>query len=372
MITLFENYISQFNHRHNADILDDVGLSEDQYEQIIDKVASWYYDEYHITFLGSGSYGSAFRINNTDNRVLKITTDHNEAANISYLVKKVNVKGIVEYHDIHKVRVYVDGEIVATVYSVIMEKLYDISDMESTVYRLLFNEYFKNKGGIIDLYNYLSKLRINCTWEEFKKLNPNKVNIFISKHKAEVSKYDIKEVKRLANIYYEDIMGLVSSVLKYNLSLTDVHSGNIRKTDDEHMKVIDVGCDTTKSFKSKCATIDIEIDERDDNVNDDDYETYEEDEYYIYYSEDNEIFKKYNNNSFDSNYRAEEYLLDEILNKKLRDVQTFNKKIDYEYYQIYQSDDIYYLITMDDRRIIKNSDPNQLKLDLISKSGNAI
>ena len=152
MITLFENYISKFQDRNLDDIIEDINLTKQQFESIVEKVADWYYDNYHITFLGSGAFGTAFRINNDNDRVLKITTDDTEAANVSFLVKKSGVKGIVDYYDIHQVNVFDDDQQITTVYSIIMERLYSISDIESNTFMILFHTYFRNKDGKIDLY----------------------------------------------------------------------------------------------------------------------------------------------------------------------------------------------------------------------------
>lgn len=272
MITKFENYISQFQGRDLKDIVEDINITEEQFEAIVEKIADWYYDNYYITFIGSGAFGTAFRINNVENKVLKVTTDEREAANVSFLVKKSGVKGIVDYYDIHRVNVFNNNEHITTVYSIIMEKLYSISDIESDTFMFLFQKYFKNKDGMINLYDEFSKSKINCSFSEFKQLNTNKIDEFIEKNISDLSqqnyyinkyKYNLDEVKKLANIYYEDIMDMTESVIKYNLILTDVHSDNIRKTEDGHMKIIDpggYGC-SDKSFKSKSAPINIDITE---------------------------------------------------------------------------------------------------------------
>lgn len=263
MITQFEKYISQFQDRDLKNIVEDINITEEQFEAIVEKIADWYYDNYHITFIGSGAFGTAFRINNEENKVLKVTTDEKEASNISFLVKKSGVKGIVDYYDIHQVNVFDNNEHITTVYSIIMEKLYSISNIESDIFMFLFQKYFKNKDGIINLYNEFSKSEINCSFSEFKQLNPNKVNQFVdkNKHSYYINKYDLDEVKKLANIYYEDIMDMTESVIKYNLILSDVHSDNIRKTEDGHMKIIDPGGYgySGKSFKTKSAPINIDI-----------------------------------------------------------------------------------------------------------------
>lgn len=267
MIKRFENYISKFDNPDLYDILEEIGLSQESFTEIVDKVANWYYDNYNITFLGSGAYGTAFRINNEANRVLKITTDHNEAANVSFLVKKTDIKGIVEYHDIHAVEVttITDGENsgVLTIYSIIMEKLYDISNMERDIFQFMLGKYFKiGYNTKINLNYDIHKSIIPCTWKEFLEFNPNKVDEFIEMTDDYfTNKYNIVEVKELANMYYEDILGMIWSVMKYDLELHDVHMGNVRKTEDGHMKIIDVGgnSDVNKTFKSKSAPIKIKL-----------------------------------------------------------------------------------------------------------------
>jgi hypothetical protein len=262
MITIFEKYISKFDKNDNVEqIIEPIGITPDEYNKIIDKIADWYYDNYDITFLGSGSFGSAFRINNEEDKVLKITTDLNEAANVSYLVKKVNVKGIAEYYDIHQVDVYSNDRILTTVYSIIMEKLYSITNVEEHVYMFLLDNYFKNSKGENFKYKSLSKERIGCDWNEFKEINPNRIDEFIDSNQNDrrLKMLDIYEIKRLANIYYDDIMDLFNSILKYDLILDDIHGDNIRKTEDEHMKVIDVGGTNNKKFKTKSNKIIINI-----------------------------------------------------------------------------------------------------------------
>lgn len=263
MIILFENYISKFANRNLDDIIEDINITREQFENIVDKVADWYYDNYHITFLGSGAFGTAFRVNNEEGKVLKITTDENEAANVSFLVKKSGVKGIAEYYDIHQVNVFDNDDPITTVYSIIMEKLYSIADIESSTFMFLFQNYFRNMEGKINFHNEFSRKDIGCTFNEFKQLNPNNMNKFIDKYSYHyyIEKFNLKDVKELANVYYYDIMDMVESVIKYNLTLNDVHSDNIRKTEDGHMKIIDPGGygPAPRDFKSKSAPIKIDI-----------------------------------------------------------------------------------------------------------------
>jgi len=271
MIKKFENYISQFETTYIDVMLDDYNLTKEQFNQIVDKVADWYYDNYNITFIGAGSYGAAFRVNNDKDKVLKLTTDYHEASNISFLVKKSDTKGIVEYFDIHEVQVKIKNNLTQIiVYSIIMEKLYDISDIERKTFRLMLTKYFKdNESDIINLYGDISKSYITCTWKEFLKFNPNEVDKFIEERYEKslytgygICQYHIEDVKELANIYYEDILCMIWSTMKYNLELHDVHMENVRKTEDGHMKIIDVGGNVhvNRTFKSKSAPIKIEID----------------------------------------------------------------------------------------------------------------
>jgi len=265
MITIFEKYISQF-YGDDEDVPIKTFNIED-YKKIIDIIANWYYDEYNLTFLGSGSYGSVFRVNNEKNIALKITSDQTEANNVSYLSKKINVKGIVDYYDIRQFDIYENDRLLETVYSILMEKLYNLADIELNIYKYLLSYYFRTTSGKIDLYSddvQISRDVVDCSWKEFELLNPNKIDKFIdSKYNNEyaLNKFDIDEVKRLANIYYEDIMGLVKSVLKYDLILCDIHEANICKTEDEHIKVIDIGgYGNSKPYRNKRKIIRIDID----------------------------------------------------------------------------------------------------------------
>lgn len=265
MIILFEKYISQFHGDPSSDSLaDNLGVSMKLFEKIIKGITNWYYDEWHITLLGTGSYGSAFDIKG-QNRVLKITSDENEAATVSYLVKKTNVPGIAEYHDIHEVKVFIDNYHQFTLYSIIMEKLYSISSIEREVFMLMFKEYFKSyEEGYINLYelDYIAKDTIECSWNEFKRLNPKDIDSFLNKYRNDfvLKKYNKEEVKELCNMYYDDIMDMIYSTYKYNLQLGDIHQGNIRRAEDGHMKVIDVGgYYSNKNYKNKSASIRIDV-----------------------------------------------------------------------------------------------------------------
>ena len=372
MIILFEKYISQLYDNDIQNLADDIGVSVGVYNKIVDQIAEWYYGGYYITFLGAGSYGSAFRVNNKD-RVLKITSDDNEAANVSYLVKKTNVKGIAEYHDIHRVDIHINNKFKFTLYSILMERLYDIASIENDIFMFLFHNYFKNLGGDIDFFNeaYISKESIGCSWKQFQELNPNKIDDFVDANKSNIYKYEIKEVKRLANIYYEDIMDIIYSVFKYDLELSDVHGGNIRKQEDEHIKLIDVGGHSTnKTFKTKSAKIDINV---------------EYTHFVIYISNDGEKFKRYEeqwNEDIDKYEEAEYHLINTIVNDTINNVtnqtpfdNVFYKTINREKYQIYEYKNTFYLIKeVDDNNIeiLQNVDPNQLEIKLMTKSGHDV
>jgi len=270
MITIFEKYVSLLQGNYQADDLaHNLKISMSTFEKIINSIADWYYDEYHISLMATGSFGSVFTIKGNDDKILKITSDENEAANVSYLVKKSGVKGIVEYDDIHQFDISISnpkksGVSNLTLYSIIMEKLDPSYTVDWDIFSFVYNNYFDLPNGkSLGSLDYVSKEEIGCSWEEFKKLNPGNFDKFFQDFHDDfiIKKYGEEEVRKFTPIYYQDIMDMIYSSYKYDLPLSDIHAGNIRKVkDSEHVKLIDVGGGyTTKVFKSKSSKININL-----------------------------------------------------------------------------------------------------------------
>ena len=267
---LFE-YISHY-HSNNGDfhLHNRLGIDESESEEIYKQVANFYSDK-KLSFLGSGSLGSAFSL---DDKVLKITTDRNEIDNIEYLRKK-NFHGIVSYYDARKINLYVNGEETSDkIFAIIMDRVETLDEVELECYHLLYRSGFKD---VSDNLEFTYTLSCNDIEEKsatnFRKLQnngerPKKIYELVMSSKDRSDFYlrsgpelgrtvplEFADLDILQNSdkfqetlfrFYEDILDLLCDVIKYKLSLYDSHEKNVGKDENGHFKMIDLGFRTNR------------------------------------------------------------------------------------------------------------------------------
>jgi len=285
---LFE-YISHYRSiMGEFHLSNELEITEEDSEQIYNQVANFYKENSRLSFLGSGSFGSAFSL---DDKVLKITTDKNEVDNIEYLRKK-NFAGIVSYYDIRKINLSINGRPSRekNLYSIIMDKVQPLNEIETECYKILY------KFGYVDGQNH--KLHFTYTLDydnlyensakHFKKLNDGSrikkiIEILINaddwrdvhtKMREELDIYsfdfeyvelediqaNIEEFEKIILRFYNDILELLCDIIRCKLILYDSHEQNVGKDEEGHFKMIDLGFKTNYSgIKLKLKPIDINI-----------------------------------------------------------------------------------------------------------------
>lgn len=160
-----------------------------------------------ITYLDSGSYGSAYRIDSY--QVMKITTDKNEAQTANTLVGKNN-KYIVNYFHVYELK---SNVIETPIYLLIMEYLISLKDNLSYLTLRKFLDFFA--------FNYKYK-------EEFfihNNFNNKYLEHFIEDYFNQC-KDDCLERSEIEN-NIEKLKKIAIETKQYNIYPVDVHSGNL-------------------------------------------------------------------------------------------------------------------------------------------------
>lgn len=353
-----------------------LNISETESDEIYQQVANFYRKNPKLSYLGSGSYGSAFSM---EEKVLKISTDKNEANNIEYLRKK-NFKGIVTYYDLRKINLYLNGELYQDrkLYSIIMDRVYPLSDIELECYRILYSVGYVNSNDNLTFeytldYNYIDE----TSALNFKKLNNKSrakkiIEIIQNSNYHDFRENCRRELGRSINFefleledlqkspkfeeiflkFYDDILNLLCDVIRYKLVLYDSHEKNVGKDEDGHFKMIDLGFRTNHSDrKLKLKPIEIHVDTH----------NYDE-EVRIFKSEDGEKYEYYND------VYSHDEAVDEINNELQKKNQRNIKIGDYNFVDYYDEDKHFIILSniehpeIFNRNVLINKDPDQLSL----------
>ena len=276
-------YIKLFESFYNAE--------EQHFEnQIIREVANFYYQKTGIEYIASGAFGDAFLLSKDNTRVLKVTDDFDEALNADIL-RRLNIKGIVEYYDVREIIVNDESK----GYAILMEKLDKPTNIEKKAFQLIKDTLLSEDGTTGLNLDYRGSLGTSEKYRNFLKLNPpQKIDDFLEilnstwfpKNKVEqlnffnkyfkedswrseenfiesiehYAKY-LKEPKFLTLVkkYYFFYMDVIKDFMKYKIQLDDFHLGNLGMKDGLPI-AIDVGCSRfRKNVKLTLKPIEINI-----------------------------------------------------------------------------------------------------------------
>jgi len=377
MITKFKlfEYINYSNRReYDFSLSDKLGITKEESEEIYNKVAEFYMDNPNISFLGSGSYGSVFSL---DDKVLKITTDDQEIESVEYLRKKI-IHGIVDYYDIRKINLYINDElyIERDLFAIIMDKVEPLDNVELECYRILYRIGYIDKNDNLSFTYTLNHEYIGETSpKNFRKLNDGsraKIIYEIIKNAENYEDYTEKMKNEFGNYvsfefvdfedlqespyfeetffrFYKDILDLLCDVIKYELELYDSHEKNVGKDKNGHFKMVDIRAGSKgseSSLKLKPITISIKGGE----------------EFMILQSKDGINFKYYG-----GGYDSIEDAIDDLDG----DIDEKYMKINGKQTLIFYDSNYYYRVisNIDEPEIFdakrwKIVDPNQLSLNL--------
>jgi len=156
-----------------------------------------------ISYLDSGSYGSAYKVNGY--KVMKITTDEHEAFTANNLIGE-NTRNIVKYNEVYKLS---HKKLTKPTYVIIME------------YLITLFEYDKN---VRDFYDYFS---VKVDFEFFFKCGN------FDQHQIDIFKFNyFKDCKKClteeqVDFNLKKLNDIAKESRKYNIFPVDVHSGNL-------------------------------------------------------------------------------------------------------------------------------------------------
>lgn len=221
----------------------------DQHEKLIDDKLSKL--GLKITdFIGSGSYGETFVLNNGN--VLKITTDKKEARAMS-LLKNKETRNIVK---IFNVWLY---NSLPEVFFIEQERLTDVPDKIENFVIALYQikiKTFKVPSSVMDFLEYM--FCSEADWEDAVEYYQNKFHL-------DLNYYLLYLVKKNNNgkltKFFKDMLNAKKELEKFNIKYNDFKEEHILQADNKDYKIIDLSnakspgvVDTIYEQKSKGAT----------------------------------------------------------------------------------------------------------------------
>ena len=219
--------------------------------KMLGQVIDFYYDEIGIEFLGSGAEGNAYRIKSKDGtKVLKITKDIRETSTIDK-IRKYIIPGLVNYYDVR--RIIDSSDIYFTIYSIIMENVKPLNDMEKSVWTFLrgyffdFKEFKKSDFLTVpgDKMNYSQFIktnsldRLNDIYNQYKNQKNIKQNYYIA-DKIDRDLIITDQAYEIMLKFYDTFCLLVKEAIKHKIKLKDLHNNNVGKDDNGNYKFFDV------------------------------------------------------------------------------------------------------------------------------------
>lgn len=188
-------------------------------------------------YIKSGDNGCAYDIG--DDKVLKLTTDRNEAKNANKLHQKPITKHIVNYYDVRefKINEVESGDLESSkgmvhhVYTIVMDKIIPI----------------KIK------YGYTKDIRI---WYEIKRFFFN--TIYSNQDIRNNFFNEEQSTKDVINMFLEQRKSMLTEFRKYHIITNDFHLGNMGVDDEGNIVFFDVGAHSPyKTFGKKLKDIDL-------------------------------------------------------------------------------------------------------------------
>ena len=254
----YRNFLESIDPSIMPEVYNKLTYTKKDFLEMLNQVVYFYYDEYGINFLGYGAEGNTFRITSKDQtKVLKITKREDEASEITK-IRKFNITGLVDYYDVRQI---IDIEdIYMTTYSILMENLQPLTDLEKNVWSFL-------RGYFFDLRETSNKINLvvigdKINYDKFiKKNNLDRLNKIYNKFKThrKNAKYGmgIEQINHIAdNVeleimikdeayetmleFYETFCGLVRDAVKYKLKMRDFHTDNAGRDENGNLKFYDV------------------------------------------------------------------------------------------------------------------------------------
>lgn len=171
-------------------ILCNVGDNIDVLSDVIKSLTKRFGLKSNVKYMNAGSFGMAFIVN--DDKIIKLTSSESEAKVAKSLIDK-EIPHCVNYYDIVYIKKY-------EIYAILMDKAEKLSPEEKRIVKLL-------AGSAIFLNDF----------NRLKKAIDSR-NSFVGRKKISES-----ELKRV----YDDFREMYSSLKKNNISITDLHEGNI-------------------------------------------------------------------------------------------------------------------------------------------------
>jgi hypothetical protein len=170
-------------------------------------------------FIGSGLKGVAYEVEG--DKVLKITTDYNEAYNANILRTKPVTKHIINYYDVRFLKGF-------GYYSIVMDKVNPIdkkySETYTCTYRTFLNKGLTNSEALMDISNYLD----NYVYEN-----------------------DDEFLKFYVEVLQPQRLSILKEFSKYQIPSIEAHEGNVGFDDNNNFMFFDIGVGRIKGGVGK-------------------------------------------------------------------------------------------------------------------------
>ena len=208
------------------------------------------------SFLGSGAFGYAFKTKS--GKVLKITSDRNEA-NIAYkLAKKKNwIKCLVNYYNVGKIspsKMMNYRDINTYEWYILMDYTEPLTkDEENAVHCYISTmqyqqDFYKNILDKEEVMKHIDFIFDPESWDTKRALADGR---------------DPQKIKQIAIDIYPKILKIAKELKKHNIPETDFHGGNVGwDKDHENLILYDLGGCTKKSYNANANFKEITTSER--------------------------------------------------------------------------------------------------------------
>ena len=183
--------------------------TKSDFVKMLKQVLDFYYDEFNIKFLGFGAEGDAFKIDSKDGtKVLKITNNEKEACAVEK-IRKYNITGLVDYYDVR--RIVDTSDIYFVLYSILMENVEPLNNLEKTVWTFMRGYFFDLKYSEKNR-NYLSINGKDLNYNEFiKNNNIDKLKTVYETYKKHREKR--ASLKEIAKTSFESVPALIVPII---------------------------------------------------------------------------------------------------------------------------------------------------------------
>jgi hypothetical protein len=206
---------------------------------------------YDCEWYAEGGYGVAYTVDD-ETKILKITSDCDEAWNANYL-RKYNTKHLVNYYDVRTIRKY--GNPIA--YSIVMDKVDRLEPEERDIFKYSRLALIASEPS--DLISYEYFITNQFSWQmQDKGFQLDEVYEMAIKQISDFVSTTPEQVIKIGEYLFKEMIGLRNEAKRLKIPLGDIAPRNLGWKDVNGKKTLvayDIGVESTKSKNKKLKSI---------------------------------------------------------------------------------------------------------------------